>query len=90
MNEDIKSYRGSEKTFSYILSIKKGQIANQDSINKHSNYFNNTTGLIANKGRFEGFKSSGKLGHIENEQLQNDILDLYEEDIPSLVTNTDI
>lgn len=89
MKEDIESYKGAGKTFSYILSLKKGEIANQDSINKYTNYFNNTTGLIANAGRFEGFKSSGKISYIENEQLQNDILDLYEEDIPHLVGNTD-
>jgi hypothetical protein len=57
---------------------------------KYSRYFNSTTGLNANKGRFEGFKSSGKIGHIENAQLQNDILDLYEEDIPHLIGNTNV
>jgi hypothetical protein len=64
MNEDVESYIGSGKTFSYILSLKKGEIANQDSINKYGRYLNNTTGLNANAGRFEGFKSSGKIGHI--------------------------
>jgi len=30
--------------------------------------------------RFEGFKSSGKLTNIEDEELLNDILTLYEQD----------
>jgi hypothetical protein len=90
MNEDVQSYKGSGKTFNYLISLKKEETASQDSINKYARYFNNTTGLNANAGRFEGFKSSGKLGHIENEELQNDILDLYEEDIPHLIGNTDM
>jgi hypothetical protein len=46
------------------------------------------TMLDINNGRFEGFKSSGKLGFIENSTLQNLILDLYQEDIPSLILST--
>ncbi|MQA38301.1 hypothetical protein [Rugamonas aquatica] len=38
-----------------------------------SNYFFNP--LVS---RYQGFKSSGKLGHIENEALLDKILDLYE------------
>ncbi len=88
MGQDKESYIGAGKSFSYIISLKMGEVASPDSIKKYSRYIFNTTGLNANAGRFEGFKSSGKLGHIENEQLQNDILDLYEEDIPNLLGNT--
>jgi hypothetical protein len=90
MNEDLKSYNGNSKTFAYLISLKLNETPTKDSIKKYGRYFNNTTGLNANAGRFEGFKSSGKIGHIENEQLQNDILDLYEEDIPHLISNTNI
>jgi hypothetical protein len=48
----------------------------------------NTTEFAPNDGRFEGFKSSGKIGHIENDSLQNDIMDLYEEAIPNLLAST--
>jgi Family of unknown function (DUF6090) len=90
MNEDVKSYIGAGKAFTYLTSLKKGEIASLDSIKKYGRYVNGTTGLNANAGRFEGFKSSGKIGHIENKELQNDILDLYEEDIPHLIGNTDL
>jgi hypothetical protein len=90
MNEDVKSYIGAGKAFTYLTSLKKGEIASLDSIKKYGRYVNGTTGLNANAGRFEGFKSSGKIGHIENVELQNDILDLYEEDIPHLIGNTDL
>jgi hypothetical protein len=88
MNEDVKGYKASGKTFNYLTSLKMQETASQDSIKKYGKYFNNTIGLNANAGRFEGFKSSGKIGQIENKQLQNDILDLYEEDIPHLIGNT--
>jgi Family of unknown function (DUF6090) len=90
MKEDVESYKGGGQTFKYLSSLKMNEIPAQDSIKKYGKYFNNTTGLNANAGRFEGFKSSGKIGHIENEQLQNDILDLYEEDIPHLIGNTNM
>lgn len=33
-------------------------------------------------GRYDGFKSSGKIQTIENDSLRNDILQFYEEDLP--------
>ena len=45
--------------------------------------------LNPNDGRFQGFKSSGKIGTIENNALQNDIMDLYEENIPALLHSTE-
>jgi hypothetical protein len=61
---------------------------NNDSIGKYSSFIFNTTALIPNDGRYQGFKSSGKITTIENNELQNDILDLYQEDIPSLLNST--
>ena len=90
MNEDIKSYVEAGQTFNYVASLKMNELPAEDSIKKYERSFNNSTGLIANAGRFEGFKSSGKIGNIGNRQLQNDILDLYEEDIPHLIGNTDL
>ena len=49
-----------------------------------------TTGLVPNNGRFEGFKSAGKIGTIENKELQNNIMDLYQESIPNLLRSTDL
>jgi hypothetical protein len=48
-------------------------------------FFFNLTGLIPNNGRLEGFKSSGKIGNTKDKVLQNNIMDLYQEDIPSLI-----
>jgi len=88
MNDDKKSFIASGQAFSYITSIKMDGQLNPDSINKYNNYIFNITGLVPNSGRFEGFKSSGKIGTIENKELQNNIMDLYQENIPNLIAST--
>jgi hypothetical protein len=88
MNDDKESYSKAGYIFQYIIDRKLKEALNADTINKYSNWIMNTTGLIPNNGRFEGFKSSGKIGTIENKELQNNIMDLYQEDIPSLITTT--
>lgn len=84
MQEDIKSYKRSSQAYNYLTTIKPNEKPNPDSIFAHRNAFFNQTKLIPNIGRFEGFKSSGKIGFIEDKELQNDIMDLYQEDIPAL------
>jgi len=89
MKEDKQSYLNQGTIFKYIHSVKVGQNVSADSISKYHNYLFNTTRLNQNSGRFEGFKASGKIGLIEDEAIQNDIMDLYQESIPSLLLSTD-
>ncbi|UOE39722.1 DUF6090 family protein [Chryseobacterium suipulveris] len=86
---DIEAYENQKKAFNYLSQIPKGTQADSDSINAHSKYFYSFTGYGGNTGRYEGFKSSGKIGYIENDSLLNNILDLYEEKIPILTISTD-
>ena len=88
MKQDKSSFMLSEKAFNYITSRKLNESLNPDTIRKYNNWIFNTTGLVPNSGRFEGFKSSGKIGTIENKELQNNIMDLYQENIPSLINST--
>lgn len=90
MNEDKKSFARSGKGFDHIISRKLNQPLDPDTIRKYNNWLFNTTGLIPNSGRFEGFKSSGKMGAIENKELQNNIMDLYQEDMPNVIASTDL
>ena len=90
MAQDKISFIQSSKAFRYIVSMRLNQHLDKDSINPYQNYIFNTTGLIPNSGRFEGFKSAGKIGTIENKELQNNIMDLYQEDIPSLLASTNL
>src|SRR4029079_10439019 len=88
MNSDKSSFEMSGIIISYIDTRKLNQPLDPDTIHKYDNWIFNTTGLIPNSGRFEGFKSSGKMGTIENKELQNYIMDLYQENIPSLLVTT--
>lgn len=88
MQDDKHSYEMQKAVFSYIYNTKPGEKLNSDSLDYYYNWIYNTTALNPNNGRFEGFKSSGKIGSIENDTLQNDIMDLYQENIPSLLTST--
>lgn len=88
MKIDRESYQAQQATFTYITSIKLNEELNADSLRKYNSWIFNTTALHPNNGRFEGFKSSGKIGAIENKELQNDIMDLYQEDIVALLAST--
>jgi hypothetical protein len=90
MNGDKNSYINQKILFSYIAGLKINELPSRDTLNKYGEYFNNTTEFNPNDGRFQGFKSSGKIGTIEDGELQNDIMDLYEEDVPSLLASTKI
>lgn len=59
-----------------IDSIK----ANHQQINSGTNFIN----TLANNGRYEGFKSSGKINTIEDENLRNKILSYYQQTIPQI------
>ena len=89
MKDDRDSYETQGRIFRYVTNIKMNGSLNADTINKYNSWLFNSTGLNPNNGRFEGFKSAGKMGQIENAELQNDIMDLYQEDIVSLLASTD-
>ena len=89
MTGDRVSYMEQEQVFKYVTNIQPNQKLNADSMNNYMTQILSTTGLSPNNGRYEGFKSSGKIGTIEDKKLQNDIVDLYQENIPTLMKNTD-
>jgi hypothetical protein len=89
MQNDKESYQKQSIIFTYLGRLKKNQLPNKDTLNTYNNWLTNSTALNPNDGRFQGFKSSGKIGTIENDTLQNDIMDLYEENIPALLHSTD-
>jgi hypothetical protein len=89
MKNDRASYEMQKAGFAYLATLRIKDRVSLDSLNKYYTWLFNTTSLNPNNGRFEGFKASGKIGEIENAELQNDILDLYQEDIVSLLNSTD-
>jgi hypothetical protein len=90
MKDDVQSYKMQGNAFHYISSVKMNGKLEADSLKKYQSWLFNTTRLQQNNGRFEGFKSSGRIGNIEDEQLQTNIMDLYQENIPSLLSSTDV
>lgn len=89
MNADKHRFILSGKAYRYLRSVKLNEAINGDSIKVYQDVLFNSTGLIPNNGRFEGFKSAGKIGTIENKELQNEITDLYQENILFLIALTD-
>ena len=89
MRQDIQAYKNQKKAFNYLGNIPTSKVASNDSLQIYAPYFYNFTGYGGNTGRYEGFKSSGKIAFIENDSLQDHILDLYEEKIPLLTVSTD-
>lgn len=70
-------YDNTLKGIRYFL-ITGSTTLNQDSINKYSGIFFNSTDLDPHIGRYEGLKSSGKFKIIENKDLLNNIITLHE------------
>jgi hypothetical protein len=70
MNDDKQSFIKQKIIFNYLSRLKKNEAPSKDTLNKYNNWLFNTTVLNPNDGRFQGFKSSGKIGTIENKNLQ--------------------
>jgi hypothetical protein len=90
MQSDKRSFINQQIIFSYIARLKLGQPMSVDTFVKYQKFVFNITELNPNNGRFEGFKSSGKIATLENKELQNDIMNLYQEDIVVLLDNTSV
>lgn len=85
---DRDAYAKAGRAFKYLTTPAPGFKLNKDSLKKYQNYLFNTTTFLPNDGRYEGFKSSGKLGNIEDDSLQNNITTLYQGLIPSILAST--
>ncbi len=85
IKNDKESYLLQSKIFYYIARSKMKEPLQFDSLKAGAGNLYTTTMLEPNNGRFEGFKSSGRMGSIEDVKLQNDIMDLYQENIPNLL-----
>jgi hypothetical protein len=73
----------SDFTYLYMLTETRAiDTASDKLIAHHLNYSLNAT--HANVGRYEGFKSSGKIGAIESDSLKQSILVYYQQTIPGV------
>jgi hypothetical protein len=83
-----KTFHKTQKEISFALHLTPKKIdsikANHQQINSGTNYVN----TVINNGRYEGFKSSGKINTIENQIIRNKILSYYQQTIPD-ITHTE-
>lgn len=71
-----------DANYKFILSLKKNTVSDS-AIGQYTDQRDFIVNF--NKGRYEGFKSIGKIGSIENDSLKNRILSYYEQTIPNLI-----
>ncbi|MRV75854.1 hypothetical protein GJ700_29495 [Duganella sp. FT92W] len=80
----VRDYRESDATYKYLAELDpKGQ-PDGEKFDKAFEALNTNTFFVPERSRFEGFKSSGRLTHIEDDGLLNDILDLHQSDYPAI------
>ena len=73
-----------DSNFRIASMLKKDQVP--DSIVHHYFLYSEMITLI-NNARYEGFKSSGKVGNIGDDSIRENILVYYQQTIPSLARN---
>lgn len=84
LNSDKESYLSVSKKYELITNITQFQV---DSLRKNKSDISVplfTAGRKTNDGNYEGFKSSGKIGNIENEELKQLIVEYYQQTIPNI------
>lgn len=84
LEETKKTLYKTQKEISFALHLTPQKIdsikANHQQINSGTNFVNTSI----NNGRYEGFKSSGKINTIENQNIRNKILSYYQQTIPEI------
>ena len=73
-----------ERGGQYFLKPQDKILWSSDSVNFHAYKLFHNVYFFPNTNRYEALKSTGKIEVIENEQLQNDVIDLYQTKIPDL------
>ncbi len=84
LNYDKSGLQKVTKAYESILNLTPSQL---DSLKKNKSdidipFF--TAGKKTNDGNYEGFKSSGKIGNIENEKLKQLIVQYYQQSVPNI------
>ena len=81
-------YKQVEKKYLFLSKLSRQHKPNADSLAMYFNEYQTSPNFQNNASRYEGFKSSGKIGLIENDALQQGILNFYQQDIPTYYTST--
>jgi hypothetical protein len=85
IEDNRKTFIQQDSTFKFLVDIyNSGEVdtMNQARIGNHFNFQMRTTHF--NIARYDGFKSTGKIGAIENDQLKQGILSYYQQTVPAV------
>jgi len=78
LDDIAKSYHERDKTYEYLAALEPKAEPEAEKFEKAFATANGNWFFIPITSRFEGFKSGGKLTNIEDDELLNDILTLYQ------------
>ncbi|WP_306353109.1 DUF6090 family protein [Flavobacterium sp. '19STA2R22 D10 B1'] len=84
LDEEKKAYEDTNRDYEKILGLTTLQLDSIQKSNKEVYFPIYSHGPKINIGNYEGFKSSGKIGYIENEKLKQKILNYYQIFVPSI------
>ena len=78
LDDIAKSYHDRDKNYEYLAALDPTAKPEGEKFDQAYAFANGNWFFIPITSRFEGFKSGGKLTNIEDEELLNDILTLYQ------------
>jgi hypothetical protein len=84
INGIVEFHRASDARFAYLASLDPHEAPDRQKFNDAYTMLQTNSFLVSRLGRYEGFKSSGKLTNIENDALLEKITTLYDYDLPKL------
>jgi hypothetical protein len=91
LKSDVGTYKVANEAYKSILQLTRSKI---DSMNRMNSFnMNFPVQILLNKinnANYEGFKSNGKIGNIENEELRMAILGYYQQDGPATIETNNL
>ena len=84
LNEVIAFHREADQRYAWLASLDGAVPVDATRFEAAYKLLGTNNFLVARLGRYEGFKSAGKLTNIEDDKLLDRIIELYEYDIPKL------
>lgn len=80
----VSQFKDYDTIYTYYNRLSKEKIPNKDSLKGMLSFIINDIYLRPHQSRFNGFLSAGKIMTIEEDSLALDILDYYQEILPSI------
>lgn len=84
VNDIVAFHKAADGRYAYLASLDPAAVPNAALFNAAYSRLNENNFLVPRLGRYEGFKSSGKLTNIENDALLEKIVNHYQYDLPKV------